>query len=132
MTEQHECELEIVRRAVPYAVCTNPSCPLAIYEDEINKRLNEYEKLNTQRNELIAAVAGMRDKWTPPDEVAKLQTENEKLKRATEALKEAACNYLETYAETIVRDGDYDRIRYLRWYDHKRLKELAYADALAG
>ena len=86
MTEQHECELEIVRRAVPYAVCTNPSCPLAIYEDEINKRLNEHEKLNTQRNELIAAVAGMRDKWTPPDEVAKLQTENEKLKRATEAL----------------------------------------------
>jgi hypothetical protein len=35
-------------------------------------------------------------------------------------LQEAARNYIETYAVTICPEKDYDRIQYLRWYDHKK------------
>ena len=40
----------------------------------------ERDDLNAENEKLIAEVAGMRDKWTPPNEVAQLITENEALK----------------------------------------------------
>ena len=37
--------------------------------------------LKRERAGFVAEIAGMRDKWTPPDEVAELQAENVALKR---------------------------------------------------
>ena len=44
-------------------------------------RLHPDHKARSELATLVAEVAGMRDKWTPPDEVAELQAENAELKR---------------------------------------------------
>ncbi len=47
-----------------------------------NERLTKgIEDLQEENDGFIAAVAGMRDKWTPPDEVAKLEAKIEALWR---------------------------------------------------
>ena len=59
--------------------------PPMVYICEHCKEVLNWKGVVQMLNEhpaLIAEVAGMRDKWTPPDEVAELQVENETYKRA--------------------------------------------------
>ena len=51
-------------------------------------RLPPDHKARSELATLVAEVAGMRDKWTPPDEVAELQAENAALKRENEMFRE--------------------------------------------
>ena len=75
----HECDLKLCPDG---AYCAWAGCHRRLSGDEVERRLNEYENL-------IATVAGMRDKWTPPDEVAQLEAEYETLKKARERLMRA-------------------------------------------
>ena len=72
---------------------------VAIWADEV-------AQLEAENNELIAAVAGMRDKWTPPDEVAQLEAENEALK--TELRGERERLLLEMYNNDTISQVQFD------------------------
>ena len=76
------------------------------FQDMWNEIADEVAQLEAENNELIAAVAGMRDKWTPPDEVAQLEAENEALK--TELRGERERLLLEMYNNDTISQVQFD------------------------
>ena len=76
------------------------------FQDMWNEIADEVAQLEAENNELIAAVAGMRDKWTPPDEVAQLEAENEALK--TELRGERERLLIEMYNNDTISQVQFD------------------------
>ncbi len=77
------------------------------FTDQISLLKNENERLTDIVEDYEAEIAGMRDKWTPPDEVAELQAENAALERENDALMEGIRDVREHIPPTM---GAYDML----------------------
>ena len=81
---EHEWELDCEDAGYAYhrakVICTNDGCEASYALNEIYNILNEHAELKQENDNMIAEIAGMRDKWTPPDEAQELLDEIEQLR----------------------------------------------------